>query len=360
MINALTISGFKGFAELDLPQLSRITLLGGRNNAGKTSVLEALFTLFDRLNPQMMLRQYAWRNVETLPLDPASVWSPFFFGYDLSHDIRMRAIINGRQERMALHFNPNFSQQTITAAEPPQLGSRTALIQTDSAAGTTASLDIRYQTEGLPEQLSHITLRGNTLQYTAENIDIFSPHLVAIIGTRIPESQNELATRFGQLDVVGRQDVVVDFLRIMEPDLKSLTVIATGNLSMVYGDVGLRRKIPISYMGDGMFRLLTIITYMATMPGGILLIDEVENGIHHSVMAQVWAAIAGASREFDCQVIATSHSYECLQAAVQGLEGESEKEFSYIRLDKRAGNVIAKCFDYSLLEAALASNLEVR
>ena len=63
MINALTISGFKGFTELELPHLSRITLLGGRNNAGKTSVLEALFTLFDRLNPQMMLRQYAWRNV---------------------------------------------------------------------------------------------------------------------------------------------------------------------------------------------------------------------------------------------------------------------------------------------------------
>ncbi|GEM_PF-963621 len=359
MINALTISGFKGFAELDLPQLSGITLLGGRNNAGKTSVLEALFTLFDRLNPQMMLRQYAWRNVDTLPLDPASVWSPFFYGYDLSRDIRMHAIINGYHERMTLHFNPNFSQQAI-AAEPPLLGSRTPLIQTAAAAGTTASLDIRYQTESVPEQLSHITLRGNTLQYTAENLDIFSPHLVAIIGTRIPESQNELATRFGQLDVVGRQDVVVDFLRIMEPDLKSLTVIATGSLSMVYGDVGLRRKIPISYMGDGMFRLLTIITYMATLPGGILLIDEVENGIHHSVMAQVWAAIARASREFDCQVIATSHSYECLQAAVQGLEGESEQDFSYIRLDKKAGNVTAKRFDYALLEAALASNLEVR
>lgn len=359
MINALTISGFKGFTELDLPHLSRITLLGGRNNAGKTSVLEALFTLFDRLNPQMMLRQYAWRNVETLPLDPASVWSPFFYGYDLSRDIRMQAVINGRQERMALHFNPNYSQQTISA-EPLLPGSRTPLIQTDSSAETTASLDIRYQTAGQPEQLSHITLRGNTLQYTAENVDIFSPHLVAIIGTRIPESQNDLATRFGQLDVVGRQDIVVDFLRIMEPDLKSLTVIATGNLSMVYGDVGLPRKIPISYMGDGMFRLLTIITYMATLRGGILLIDEVENGIHHSVMAQVWAAIAAASREFDCQVIATSHSYECLQAVVQGLEGESEGDFSYVRLDKKAAHVVAKHFDYALLEAALASNLEVR
>lgn len=359
MINALTIRGFKGFTHLDLPYLNRITLLGGRNNAGKTSVLEALFTLFDRLNPQMMLRQYAWRNVESLPLDPASVWSPFFTGYDLSRDIRMHAVINGRQERMALHFNPNYSQQTVFA-EPSGPGGLVPLIQTDAPTAITASLDIRYQTEGMPEQLSHITLRGNTLQYTAENIDVFSPHLVAIIGTRIPESQNELATRFGQLDVVGKQDVVVDFLRIMEPDLKSLTVIATGNLSMVYGDVGLPRKIPISYMGDGMFRLLTIITYMATLPGGILLVDEVENGIHHSVMAQVWAAIARASLEFDCQVIATSHSYECLQAAVQGLEGESEEEFGYIRLDKKAGAVTAKRFDYALLEAALASNLEVR
>ena len=56
MISKLSLKGFKGFEQLDIPSLSRITLLGGRNNVGKTSILEALFMFHDRLNPQMILR----------------------------------------------------------------------------------------------------------------------------------------------------------------------------------------------------------------------------------------------------------------------------------------------------------------
>ena len=60
MITKLNITGFKGFEKLDLPKLSRVTLIGGKNNVGKTAFLEALFMFFDRINPQMISRQYAW------------------------------------------------------------------------------------------------------------------------------------------------------------------------------------------------------------------------------------------------------------------------------------------------------------
>lgn len=79
MITRFKVSGFKGLKPLELPKLTRVSLLGGRNNVGKTSVLEALFMFFDRLNPQMILRQYAWRGVGVIPLEAEAMWAPIFY-----------------------------------------------------------------------------------------------------------------------------------------------------------------------------------------------------------------------------------------------------------------------------------------
>jgi AAA15 family ATPase/GTPase len=55
MITGIEIKGFKGLEHLFIPRLSRINLVGGKNNAGKTSLLEAVFLFFDRMNPQMII-----------------------------------------------------------------------------------------------------------------------------------------------------------------------------------------------------------------------------------------------------------------------------------------------------------------
>jgi len=67
-----------------------------------------------------------------------------------------------------------------------------------------------------------------------------------------------------------------------------------------------------------------------------------------------------AAQEFNCQVIGTTHSYECLQAAYEGFSGGLEEDFGYIRIDKDDERTIAKTFDYSLLKAAFDTNMEVR
>ena len=63
MIERLRIRNFKGFDDLDLQPLAKITLLGGENSIGKSSILEALFLFFDRRNPELILRQFAWRGI---------------------------------------------------------------------------------------------------------------------------------------------------------------------------------------------------------------------------------------------------------------------------------------------------------
>ena len=85
-------------------------------------------------------------------------------------------------------------------------------------------------------------------------------------------------------------------LRLLEPRLRRLAVLVTGDIPVIHGDIGIGRMMPISMMGEGTGRLLSILLAMANAPGGTVLIDEIENGLHHSVLAPVWHALAQAAR----------------------------------------------------------------
>lgn len=358
MISKLHILGFKGLEDLELPRLSRVTLLGGRNNVGKTSVLEALFMFFDRLNPQMILRQFAWRGVSVLSMEPESMWAPVFNNYDLNIPIIISAVINSSEEKMTVKFNPNYILPSIPA-DVAKSGVKSFQVRTDQKPAPSYALDIRYDSKDMKNQMAHLLMGPEGIGMHVDNVKMTARRSV-FIGARGPVYPSEDAERFGQLDIMGKQDKILDFLRLMEPNLKSLSSIAMGDTSLIHGDVGLARKIPVSYMGDGVSRLLTIILAIATSSNGIVVIDECENGIHYSVMPKIWEGIARAAREFDCQVIGTTHSYECLEAACNGITEDLTSDFSYIRIDRTDSKTKAKCFDHGMLKVAIETNMEVR
>lgn len=172
----------------------------------------------------------------------------------------------------------------------------------------------------------------------------------------------EDAIRFGQLDIVGKQQEVIDFLReTVEPRLQGLSTIAVGDQTLIHAQLeGLPRKILVAYMGDGMARLISIILVLTTTANGCVFIDEVENGIHYSAMPEVWLGIIKAAKQFNCQIFATTHSYECLQAAVQGLPEDLHDQFSYVRLERSGDEIAGKSYSYEVLRAALERDWEVR
>ncbi len=183
--------------------------------------------------------------------------------------------------------------------------------------------------------------------------------IVIFIPARSHVDASQDAERFGKLDIIGKQDKILECLKILEPKLKGLSSVALpGGTSLVHGDIGLSRKIPLAYMGEGMSRLFSIILGVASAQ--VLLIDECENGIHYSAMTKVWESIGKAAREFDCQVIGTTHSDECLRSAYNAFQGEMEEDLTYVRIDKMNGRAVAKIFDFELFKTAIDSNLEVR
>lgn len=358
MISKFSIKGFKGFEQLDIPRLSRVALVGGRNNVGKTSVLEALFMFHDRFNPEMILRQFAWRGVGTIPFNPESMWMPVFYNYEMGKKIEIAAVVNGNDEKMTLKYNPSYTPATIPANNV-RPGFRPTQIRTDQKPEPSFSLDITYDSKKMKNQTAHLLMGLNGFGIHVDSANIEQRN-AAFLGARVAVNPTEDAQRFGQLDILGKQEEIVRFLKIIEPRLKSLSSVAIGDSSLIHGDVGLSRKIPVAYMGDGVSRLLSIILAIASAKNGLVLIDECENGIHHSVMSKIWEAIALAAREYDCQVICTTHSYECLEAAYDGLSGELASDFSYIRIDRTDNKTVAKYLDHEMLKIAIDTNMEVR
>lgn len=111
------------------------------------------------------------------------------------------------------------------------------------------------------------------------------------------------------------EEVIVNALQVVEPRLRSLRVQIMGGVPLIYGDIGAKRLIPFPLMGDGMSRLLGIALAMTDAQDGILLIDEIENGIHHSVMPELWKTVADLAERYNAQIFATTHSIECVLAA---------------------------------------------
>lgn len=361
MFRTVEIDNFKGLKNLLIPELSRITLLGGKNNAGKTSLLEALFLFCDRLNPEMILRQYKWRGVNELALNPESIFAPIFNNFSLDNAIRIKVINEyGRSEAMEIRSLES-DLNRIPSVDVTNNG--IGKIKTDQEFTKTFELEIIYKKTNENEQRIKLLMNNQGFGMEVHNGRPYGTQAI-FLSSKLHTNPSENAFRYGELDIKDKAEPVVEFLQIVEPKLKKLSSITTmNNNSMLYGDLGLGQKIPISYMGDGLSRLLSIVLAILANRDGIVFIDEIENGLHYSVMPRIWESIAQASKEYNCQVIATTHSYECLQSAINGIQKkELQKEFMYTRLEKSEDDqrVIPKSFRYEVLKTAIDRGWEVR
>jgi len=132
---------------------------------------------------------------------------------------------------------------------------------------------------------------------------------------------------------------------------------------MIYFDIGIERRVPVQIMGDGIIRLLTILTAISRAQNGFVIIDEIENGFHYSVLPKLWKIIYNTAEQYNVQIFASTHSIECITAF---RDFYSEKlniadDFRLYRINRFPKDQINLIkYDYQSLESSLESNWEVR
>ena len=125
-------------------------------------------------------------------------------------------------------------------------------------------------------------------------------------------------------------------------------------------DLGGEQLLPAALLGDGALRLLTIALAIGESEGGIVLIDEIENGLYYQVMEQVWEAIGELAQSLNVQLFATTHSEECLRAAHTAFSKTKDYPFRLHRIERTNDGLRAVTFDKLMLETAIQSGLETR
>ncbi len=358
MISEVLIKNFKCFKQLTLPDLGRVTLIAGRNNVGKTALLEALFLFFDRTPPNMILKQYGWRGVGNVITRPEAVWGPVFRNYAMDEEIFISLRIDGKQESARYKYNPNFLLEEIPPNEVRSAPEGKS-VRTDMEPVHSVALDIEYDDGSQTKKTAHLLISPQGAQGIKQDYVQTLLRTAVVLPARLHISSKETCDRFSKFTKMRRQSDVVQFLKLMEPRLKELAVITEGPEPVIHADIGLPEMTPIPFIGGGMTRLLDIILAIAWCENSSVLVDEVENGIHRSLLPKIWEAIGKAAENFNCQVIATTHSYECLEAAHKGLANRPE-DFRYIRLDREGDVITAKTSNYDMLGSAIAHNLEIR
>jgi AAA15 family ATPase/GTPase len=361
MYTNFRIQNFRGFKDFELKDIKRVNLIAGKNNVGKTSLLEAFFLHSGRYVIENVLRiQFLRGNNQSIThYGDDTPWKLLFHNLDANKTVIADGNYRGKSHKVQLRELSNPQQiETFTtyAMENIKNLDTVGLSLSDPKLRV---LELTYISDN-EEQKYHLiqTREGIKLQNPPPvNIEAF---FMPVTG-RIPPS--EIAEYYGELAKQRRQHVLLNSLKHIEPRLKSLQVIPIQGIPMLYGDIGLPEDIPLSSMGEGMNRFANFILGMSKVEkGGVLLIDEIENGIHYSTQIDVWKTIDELSKAFSIQVFATTHSREMVMAAHEAFKDAESYDFKYYRLDRnvKTHEIEAVAYSERIMEAVEEMDAEVR
>lgn len=356
MINSLSVKNFKGIQSLELSELAPITLLGGMNNIGKSSVLDALFLLYTATFPDLFSRQYGLREMNIVDIDNERNWANFFYNLDTEIPIEIVTISPTGNHRIVCKMERDYSIRNASSVK----AQGNLSIGINKNVSLASALSVSFFVDNSEMYNAHIYRNSEGLVVDSKSKNYRKP-AVDLIFLR-PTRSRTIATQWlSSMDVENQIDFIIDMVKKIEPRIKGLSVIPASPVNEIYADLGLKRKIPLKLAGDGIAHLLSFILAIANTPKGIVLIDEIENGLHYSIQPKVWEFLMRLVKKFDCQVIATTHSYGMLQAAHEAFkENNATTDFRYIRLERNDECIRGVNFSSKQLNTALELNMEVR
>lgn len=369
MFTSLSIRNFRCFDSLSIDDsLVRVNLIAGLNSAGKTALLEAIYLLIGMGNAALIQRLSVFRKVtDSFSGGPQQFseifWDPLFYNLDSSKDIEIKGLHSEGQHVVRLSIDRTRTKQ-VSVLLGGEKGDSDRLDPVP-VEGDVLNSDALIYEHTKPDQSiikTQSMLAGRDGSVTSIHVSPASPEPIrgSFYAANQPGGPQEDAARYTRLES-GREPIdLLDSLRIMEPRLERVRVGVVAGTPMLRGDIGIDRMAPLSLLGEGLVRLTGILLSIADAPDGVVLIDEIENGFHHSVLSRVWAAIGEAARRYNTQVFATTHSFECIEAAHEAFREDKEYAFRLHRLERIADETHVITYDQGTLAAALRSNLEVR
>lgn len=369
----LSIRNFRGIDRLSIGRLGRVTLLAGRNGVGKTTVLEAVRVHAARGRPSVLHELLNRREelVVAFDEDHDPVASP-----DYAVLFHGRAAARGRP----ITIGPNSGADDVRIEVSPP--SDWSAHQRELFADLSTEADVqavkvvyRDRVRLLPwlpvvrDPRTGWSRRRNAALGLQRGL--FDEREWPVIdceslGPGLP-GNHKLARFWDSVALTEEEDLALQALRLTGNGIDRVAVV--GDDGARYRGIGRRvvvklrdhpRPVPLKSLGDGVTRLFAAGLALANSRDGFLVVDEAENGIHYSVQRDFWRMVLHAAHRHNVQVLATTHSRDCVNGFARAAAEIDETEGVLVRIEKDGDQVRAVEYTETELEAAAEQDIEVR
>jgi AAA15 family ATPase/GTPase len=354
-LSAISISNFRAFKQLDANKFGQVNLITGKNNSGKTALLEALYLNLGPTNPTLWININARRGIERV--SPRQSTSDYlYFQRDVTDPISfyVNTRTHGNHKLIIRVIKPPLSKIS-TEQELENLFNNKSVVIGESE--NSLEVEIIYQREGENPEVSKAIILPNKIEFEGERRSVF-PNSIYISTSGMPNLSEE-AKRYDEINRANQLEIFDKSLKIIEPNLIRTSLGIENDITMVHADVGYG-LVPITLLGSGSKRLTSILLALANSKDGIVLIDELENGFHYSILEKIWLSIVDFVESNGTQVFISTHSQECIQAALNAIENRPRLDFRLHRLDRKTDRTEVYTFEREQLKASLDTGWEVR
>jgi predicted ATPase len=363
MITKLTFKNLRCFKDFSLDDMTPITLISGRNNVGKTTLLEGLFLLLAYRKADVFLNINSFRNIEAitsapqgflLGLEAPYLWEPLFTNMDMAQELSISMKDDcGHIRTLRLEKDERFSLTTFAEQNKMQL-----MLQPSMGS---YALKLVHEYDINPAEIGRflLTQAGLTLNFdTPPHLPM--PPFGIYIGPNIHLAQQAVAEWIGKIELENKKVQLVNNLRLLFEEIEDIFTVPRPGSVNIFSRLKTGQPMPIRAMGDGINKLLHYLSVIVANPGGIFLFDEIETGFHYSFYPKLWELVSAVAKETNSQVIATTHSYECINAAVEGTAKIDSSLMTYVRLGKEGDIIVPYYFSNKDIAYALEREMEVR
>jgi hypothetical protein len=361
MIESFEVENFRCFESLKLGGLKRVNIITGENASGKTALLEAIFAATrGNVEGLVVLNQIRGITIGNNPIFSglpmivptqhfSALWDHLFYSSRAANEIAFRF---RDSDNTAYSLNVSFGVEGQHIV-PQSLGGAGAGIAPLVISRTVAkSGEPAIDTSGIVS----LGMQG-VLQASAQLPNLGPSVFIFTAALNYAETDNVIW--FSQLREKNATEGIVGFFQKNFTFIKNLEVLASSGTPGIYATLSSGEVRRLQIVSSGIYKIVSILLACAHANNGVILIDEIENGIFYEKYELTWSILNKFSKDYDCQVFVSSHSAECLQKLVQVI-GDDVDEFSLIRTERKNGKCETRHISGASMKAALKRGGEIR
>ena len=365
MLRDLTIQNYRCFEDFHMDGLERVNLFVGNNNSGKTSLLEAIYLLVNSDRREALLETINNRS------DYFITDNPFFYSIRhlfYQHQLQKKTIeiksSNSKEKHLIIGLSYPRSKATDLGEPIPYL----ECFEVRKIVNNRSNNEkiTRYQKQ-LNKTLAIIIENKEYIKIDNQYKNQKYVEIKTNINNDIFVSVNKLffeqiALMWDTIVLTSKEAKIIEALKIIENSLERISFSSSSNANSIRLKLeNVETPIPLSSMGEGMYRILVLAMSLVTAEGGVLLVDEIETGLHYEAQTDMWRLILETAKELNVQVFATTHSWDCIAAYQEALSQVEDSSIGKLfRLDSKYGKLRAVEYDAEDLEVVTREGIEVR